>query len=496
ATIDQATDKATIRQTVEKANNDITTVETGAETAFEKTAARDAVKAEANKIKAGLNKQEDKDKVDALSAQANKDIDAAAGVAAVDQARDKAIQAIDNVKSTADATVAKDLQDAKNQAIGELHDKQVSVKGTIDGLPNISSDVKTKLKAKVDAEYQAAATGVANAQTLGDVTNAKTSGLEKMDAVLTEAKGLNASHAASGGGGMIVVPAPDKDDNKPNHTQPAATAHKVKNVVLMHNAYLYDETGKCANKITLKAGSSLVTYGTEVLNGRQYYVLVDQGADNKKYYVAIGNAEAIKQPLKHNAYVYNKYGKRIKRLGTLHKGAMVNTYGAPVKIRGHKYFITANNRFIKAANVDLIASKAMGAGVVEPISAITSAKPVATVEKRIMHNAYLYNEKGERSNGLIIAAGSAVNTTGTRAINGRAYYALENGTYIATGNVDGQNLRLRHNAYIYSQYGNRLGRQVLKRHRSLKVYGDPVTIKGRKYYTVAKNMYVKTANFR
>ncbi|MEB3365269.1 SLAP domain-containing protein [Lactobacillus sp. R2/2] len=37
---------------------------------------------------------------------------------------------------------------------------------------------------------------------------------------------------------------------------------------------------------------------------------------------------------------------------------------------------------------------------------------------------------------------------------------------------------------------------MLKKHKSVKTYGNPVKIKGKKYYTVAKNKFVKKANIK
>ncbi|MBA1393878.1 DUF1542 domain-containing protein, partial [Lactobacillus sp. XV13L] len=167
-----------------------------AETAFEKLTAKDAVQAEATKIKAGLSNPADQKAVDDLVTEANKDIDAATSVAAVDQIRDKAIADIDSVKTAADDTAVKGLKDAQAKALNELHDEQVKVKGTIDGLPNISDSAKIALKAKVDAAYKTAADKVEAAQTLSDVDTAKTNGLKAMDDVLNEAKDLSATIAA------------------------------------------------------------------------------------------------------------------------------------------------------------------------------------------------------------------------------------------------------------------------------------------------------------
>lgn len=55
--------------------------------------------------------------------------------------------------------------------------------------------------------------------------------------------------------------------------------------------------------------------------------------------------------LKHNAYVYDKNGKRKKSRKTLKKNTSVTTYGSKKTINGVKYYNIGSNSYIKAANV-------------------------------------------------------------------------------------------------------------------------------------------------
>ena len=263
----------------------------------------------------------------------------------------------------------------------------------------------------------------------------------------------------------------------------------------MHNAYLYDETGKRANKITLGAGSVLTTYGTKTINGKVYYILVDKGAKNKVYYVAAGNIDHSTRKLKHNAYIYNQFGKRVKKTGVYKKGKLIKTFGAAVKIRGKKYFIIGKNRFVKAANFakGVVAVSTAKAEVV-PTSAVAE-KPQVTVEKTLMHNAYLYDKNGNRANKLIFQAGSQVGTVGKKTVNGKVCYELPDGMFIAAGNIDAKKLKLKHNAYVYNQYGHRANKKVLKKRKSVKTYGNSVKINGKRYFITAKGRFVKKTNF-
>lgn len=54
--------------------------------------------------------------------------------------------------------------------------------------------------------------------------------------------------------------------------------------------------------------------------------------------------------------------------------------------------------------------------------------------------------------------------------------------------------RLYHNAAVYNSKGRRVHVRTLKKGRRVRIYGSK-TIKGKKYYRVGKNKYVKVANF-
>ena len=144
-------------------------------------------------------------------------------------------------------------------------------------------------------------------------------------------------------------PVENNDENKDKDENNNKDSSSEKTVVLMHNAYLYDNTGNRANQIILKIGSKLMTCGKTTINGRNFYVLNDKANSNIKYYIAAGNVDPVVRKLKHNAYLYNQYGDR-KNKKVLKKGSTVKTYGDPVKIKNKKYYIVDKNRFVKKAN--------------------------------------------------------------------------------------------------------------------------------------------------
>ena len=144
-------------------------------------------------------------------------------------------------------------------------------------------------------------------------------------------------------------PVENNDENKDKDENNNKDSSSEKTVLLMHNAYLYDNTGTRANQIVLKIGSQLKTCGKTTISGRNFYVLNDKGNSTIKYYIAAGNVDPLVRKLKHNAYLYNQYGDR-KNKKVLKIGSTAKTYGDPVKIKNKKYYIVDKNRFVKKAN--------------------------------------------------------------------------------------------------------------------------------------------------
>ena len=390
--------------------------------------------------------------------------------------------------------LATELNGEKEIAQGALTDAKAAANKRVDGNSDYSDAVKGQIKQQIQKDYDDFSNRIKESAAVSElITQKRDDGIAQIYRDATESNINNTTeNVINGGGGQLtpVTPAPVPNNKPDNNKEPEQP--KSEKVALMHNAYLYNSKGQRANGITLGAGSVLDTYGIETINGDQYYVLVDKGANNKKYYVAIGNVKSTAQKLKHNAYVYNQYGQRVKKAGKLKSGEVITTYGSSVKIRGKKYFIIAKNRYVKAAN---IASQDV---TLRQTTAAVEAGDQShiIINKKVMHNAYLYDENGVRANGLVINAGSTIDVSTQKVINKRVYYALENGLYIAAGNIDAKKLKLKHNAYVYSKYGNRLGKKVLKKRKSIKTYGNPVKIKGKKYYTMTTSKFVKKANVK
>lgn len=301
---------------------------------------------------------------------------------------------------------------------------------------------------------------------------------------------------------IIQTPAATDTGNQVDNNKETEKEHNNNDVVpgnsqkvtLMHNAYFYDDNGKRANGIILGIGSIVNTYGTTTIAGREFYKVVDNKNNNKQYYIAVGNVQPTIQKLKRNANIYNQYCQHVIGAGKFKKGENIKTFGAPVIMQGLSYYIISRNRFVKTKNLTLNIGNINELEMVPANNALkTSTQP--TVKKIVKHNAYLYDENGARANGLTVNAGSVVDVTGQRVINNRNYYELEDGLSIAAGNIEGTHLKLKHNSYVYNQYGERKGKKILKKGSTINTYGTSVIIKNRKFYIVGKNKFVKKSNF-
>ncbi|WEV37953.1 SLAP domain-containing protein [Lactobacillus sp. ESL0677] len=405
-------------------------------------------------------------------------IDQAENKTDVTTAEQNAIQEITN--SISDSNLAdiinKDSEVAKDNADKAIDDAVTAANTAIDNNKNWSKDQKDKLKNRVKQDAQKGKDKIKNDSDISTINRDRDDTINQIKNDYTDSAIINSIIGSNDSGSSIAMPIPP--------TQP------TEDVTLMHNAYLYDENGKRCNKVDLKAGSVVTISGKQKIGDKDYFVVIDKGANDKKYYIVSTNVNSVNAELTHNAYVYNKYGQRIKKLHDLKKGKTIQTYGGAITIRGQKFYIIGKGELVKAANV----AEASVITTTE-VEATTSDQTTAATEKKIMHNAYLYDQDGKRANGLIFNEGTVITTTGTKLINGVVYYVLDDGLYVKAANVNAKKMKLKHNAYVYSQYGDRKGKTVLKKHKLVKTYGDPVSIHGKKYYITAKGKYVKEANF-
>lgn len=211
--------------------------------------------------------------------------------------------------------------------------------------------------------------------------------------------------------------------------------------------------------------------------------------------------------LSHNAYVYDKDGKRLKT----YMGSAKNTkigkgvtlkYKDKVTIDGVDYYDIGSGAFVKAANVGYVDGKKVG-------------KTTATATAKIKRNAYIYDAKGKTEKKKV-KKGQSVTVDQLIYINKKLYYRIsgQDNQFIKAANVgkitgaklkpindsndgtpsDNQNdptmIILSHNAYIYDGEGNATKKLIAK---GQKVQVDKLQYIGDKlYYRINDSNYPGT----
>ena len=146
-------------------------------------------------------------------------------------------------------------------------------------------------------------------------------------------------------------------NKKPSKKDPEASDMDAVKVKLIHNSYVYDQNGKRIKKYNGKAkltkGTTVDSYGTDTINGKDYYQLNAEGTA----FVKASNVDSSKSvtiTLKKNAYVYDGNGDTEKK--TVKKGKKVRATEA--RYIGTKlYYKIGDDQFVKAANVGKVSGK-------------------------------------------------------------------------------------------------------------------------------------------
>lgn len=212
--------------------------------------------------------------------------------------------------------------------------------------------------------------------------------------------------------------------------------------------------------------------------------------------------------LTHNAYVYDKNGKRLKtymgsaKYTTIAKGVTVNSNGTKT-INGVLYYNLGGGAYIKAANVD--GKVATSSSTKKTSSKNTSSNKPSTDESedststKLIHNAYVYDVNGKRikkyEGKSKLTKGTEIDTYGTVNIKGKKYYQLdEEGTaFVKAGNVDRPTtITLKKNAYIYNGEG-KTKKKLVKKGKTVKTT-EARYIGTKLYYKIGDDQFVKAAN--
>lgn len=194
-----------------------------------------------------------------------------ADTTSIDKAYESAKDALNN-SANADKLAATELTGEKEIAAGALVEAQKAATSEIQSSSKYTEQEKKAIINQIDADMTKANDTITQPEVNDSETIAKLGddAIKQMYLNATDSATIDhilhdINHENDHSSISHFIPAPT--DNKPVHT-----ANKEKNeskldltssekLTLMHNAYLYDETGKRANKIILGAGSIITSYG-------------------------------------------------------------------------------------------------------------------------------------------------------------------------------------------------------------------------------------------
>lgn len=194
--------------------------------------------------------------------------------------------------------------------------------------------------------------------------------------------------------------------------------------------------------------------------------------------------------LQHNAFVYDGDGQVVvlddKKL-VLPKGQTISALqnGQVFTIQGNKFYQIGQNRYVKTANTVLQTPKRL----------------------QLLHNAYVYDEQGRvvTSNGKKVLLKkkqwiNALNNAEKVTIQGKKFYRLANGQFVKVANTEKQaakKLKLTRNAFVYDENAKRVrSERTLRKGTTIDAQNnaEKYTLRGKSYYQLSNNRYVKVAN--
>ena len=216
--------------------------------------------------------------------------------------------------------------------------------------------------------------GSAKYTTIARGVTVKSNGTTKINGVLYYSLGNNAyikaTNVVGGANASSSSKTTTSTTKKTTSTKKSTTSKKTSTkkdseasdmdaikVKLIHNAYVYDQNGKRIKKYNgktkLTKGTTVNTYGTDTINGKDYYQLNAAGTAFVKA-SNVDSTSSVTITMKKNAYIYDGNGNTKKK--TVKKGKKVKATEA--RYIGTKlYYKIGDDQFVKAANVGKVSSK-------------------------------------------------------------------------------------------------------------------------------------------
>ena len=192
--------------------------------------------------------------------------------------------------------------------------------------------------------------------------------------------------------------------------------------------------------------------------------------------------------LTHNAYVYDSNGDVVKKTDgsniDLIKGSSVKILdnGQTTTIKNKEFYRIGENLYVKVANI------------------------LKDITKLLVHNAYVYDINGnivtENGKKLVLKNDRFVKVRYSGrliTINGKKFYQIGHNKFIKAVNTGLKGI-LKHNSFVYNKEGRRVKANkdhiLLRKQSKVSIMseGHVVTIRGKKFYRIGKNKYIKVRN--
>lgn len=285
------------------------------------------------------------------------------------------VQAATATKSSSKTTAKKTTTSTKKTTDSKSNSKSTSSKTTSKASSNNITLARNAYVYDKNGKRLDKYMGSAKYTTIAKGVTVKSNGTTKINGVLYYSLGNNAYiKAANVVGGAnasssskTTTSTTKKTTKKTTSTKKSTTSKTTSTkkdsnmdaikVKLIHNAYVYDQNGKRIKKYNgktkLTKGTTVNSYGTDTINGKDYYQLNAAGTAFVKA-SNVDSTSSVTITMKKNAYIYDGNGDTEKK--TVKKGKKVKATEA--RYIGTKlYYKIGDDQFVKAANVGKVSSK-------------------------------------------------------------------------------------------------------------------------------------------
>lgn len=258
---------------------------------------------------------------------------------------------------------------------------------------------------------------------------------------------------------------------------------------LERNAYVYNSQGQRTKRNIWKYGKKVIVLGTKTIKGKKYARV------GRNQYIRITNFNKdniSSKPtaiLKHNAYIFDKNGKRIKAT-SLKKNKLVTILSTRY-IKGKKYYQISKKRFIQAVNVTTTIVNEVNdnrnglsqENVANNTNATNSIVNSSSTNSNVANNTV--TGVANASNGSVTS--SSINSSSAVSTNNSIDSSTNSEKTTDAKNTDSSSsdqekgLKLLHTSYVFDKSGKHvLGSYVIKGN-TVYVKGT-TSINGKQYY--------------